>query len=112
MSETIEGGAVKFVDEVKAEVVKVAEEVKAEIAPEAKKAVVSISAEEKLYLSDCELEFLKAQGEIQRLTKITESKAAEYKSYVEGLLTKYGISKAEYLFDGVKREFQLIAKKA
>jgi hypothetical protein len=112
MSETIEGGAVKFVDEVKAEVVKVAEEVKAYVAPEAKKATVAIASEEKLFLSDCELEYLKATQEIQRLTKITEGKAAEYKSYVEGLLTKYGISKAEYLFDGVKREFQLIEKKA
>jgi uncharacterized protein YeeX (DUF496 family) len=105
--QVIEAGAVKFVDEVKAEVEKAVEAVK----PEVKKALVAISADEKLILAEAEVEYLKATMEIQRLTKITEAKAKEYQTAVDGFLTKYGLSKAEYLFDGVKKAFTLIEKK-
>jgi ABC-type sugar transport system ATPase subunit len=100
------------VEEVKQEVVKVAEEVKAEVVKVEKAATVSITADEKLVLADAELEYLKATGQIQQFQKTTEAKAKEYQAAVEGFLNKYGLSKLEYVFDGVKREFQLIAKKA
>jgi hypothetical protein len=98
--ETIEG-------EVVAEVKKAVEEVKAVVKP----ATVSISAEEKLLLADAELEYLKATQQIQQLQKTTEAKAKEYQENVEKFLVKYGLNKVEYLFDGVKREFQLVTKK-
>ena len=71
-----------------------------------KKAVVEISTEEKLFLSDAELEFMKANLEIQRLTKITEAKSKSYQEYVEKLFSKYLISKTEYVFDGAVRIFK------
>jgi hypothetical protein len=99
------------VEEVKAEAVKLAEEVKAVVVPEAKKAVVTITDSEKLILAEAEVEYLKASAEIQRLTKITESKAKEYQSAVDSMLKKYVLDKADYLFDGVKKAFTLIEKK-
>lgn len=84
-------------------------DVKAEVAkvePAVKKAVVEISTEEKLFLSDAELEFMKANLEIQRLTKITEAKSKAYMDYVEGLFKKYGLTKATHLFDGAVRAFK------
>jgi uncharacterized protein YeeX (DUF496 family) len=98
--ETIEGEVVAEVKKVVAEAEKVE-----------KAAVVKITADEKLILADTELEYLKTTTEIQRLTKITEAKAKEYQAAVEGYLVKYGLSKLEYVFDGVKREFQLLTKK-
>jgi len=98
--ETIEGEVVAEVKKVVAEAEKVE-----------KAAVVKITAEEKLILADTELEYLKTTTEIQRLTKITEAKAKEYQENVEKFLVKYGLNKVEYLFDGVRREFQLVTKK-
>lgn len=91
----VENKVEAVVAEVKAEVVKVEEAVKAKI--------VNIKAEEKLVLADLELEFLKAQTEIQRLSKIAEEKSKAYQAYVEGLYTTYGVTKAEYVFDGAVR---------
>jgi hypothetical protein len=98
--ETIEGEVVAEVKKVVAEAEKVE-----------KAAVVKITADEKLILADAELEYLKTTTEIQRLTKITEAKAKEYQENVEKFLVKYNLSKLDYLFDGVKREFQLVTKK-
>ncbi len=72
----------------------------------AKAAVVDIATEEKLFLREAELEYLKAQMEIQRLQKITESKSKEYQAYIEGLLKKYVISKTEYVFDATVNAFK------
>lgn len=91
----VENKVEAVVAEVKAEVVKVEEAVKAKI--------VNIKAEEKLVLADLELEFLKAQTEIQRLSKIAEEKSKAYQAYIEGLYTTYGVTKAEYVFDGAVR---------
>jgi hypothetical protein len=99
------------VEEVKAEAVKLAEEVKAVVVPEAKKAIVNLEAAEKLVLAEAEVEYLKATQEITRLSKITESKAKEYQTAVDGFLTKYGLSKLDYIFDGVKKAFTLVEKK-
>ena len=97
---TIEGEVVAEVKKVVAEVEKVE-----------KAAVVKITAEEKLVLAEAEIEYLKASAQIQQLTKTTEAKAKEYTAAVEGFLVKYGISKADYVFEGVKKEFQLVTKK-
>lgn len=98
--ETIEGEVVAEVKKVVAEAEKVE-----------KAAVVKITADEKLILADAELEYLKATQQIQQLQKTTEAKAKEYQENVEKFLVKYNLSKLDYLFDGVKREFQLVTKK-
>jgi hypothetical protein len=107
-----EAEVVKVAEEAKAEVVKVAEEVKAVVVPEVKKAIVAITAEEKLILAEAEVEFLKATMEIQRLSKITEAKGKEYQAAVDAMLVKYGLSKLDYLFDGIRKVFTPVAKKA
>ena len=83
-----------------------AKKVVADVKEEVKKATVEITADEKLFLSDAELEFMKAQVEIQRLSKITEAKSKAYQDYVEGLFKKYLISKTEFVFDGAVRLFK------
>lgn len=97
------------VKEVEAKVETVAAEVKKEaevVVAKVEAAVISITAEERLLLADAELEYLKATSEIQRLTKITEAKAKEYQSAVEGFVVKYGIDKAKYVFEGATRVFK------
>jgi transcription termination factor NusB len=108
---TIEGEVVAVAEKVAEEVKTVASEVVAEVKKVEKAAVVKITADEKLLLADAELEYLKATSQIQQLTKTTEAKSKEYQENVEKFLVKYGLSKLEYVFDGVKREFQLVAKK-
>jgi hypothetical protein len=96
--QAVESEALKIEGEVVAAEEKVVAEVKA--------AVVQVVAEEKLFLREAELEFLKAQVEIQRLTKIAEAKSEAYTKYVENLFVKYGLSKAEYVFDGAVNAFK------
>jgi hypothetical protein len=108
--QTIEGEVVATTEKVGEEVKTVAEAVVAEVKKVVKPATVSITADEKLILADTELEYLKATAQIQQLQKTTEAKAKEYQANVESFLVKYGL-KAEYVFDGVKREFQLLTKK-
>ncbi len=93
-----EAAAEAVVADVKAEVAKVEEKVKAE--------VVQIVADEKLVLREAELEYLKIQMELQRLTKLAEEKAKQYQTTVEGLFTKYLLSKTEYVFDGTINAFK------
>lgn len=100
------------VKNVEGEVKTVAEAAVAEVKAEVKKAeekpkaaVVQITTEEKLFLREAELEYLKAQMEIQRLSKITEAKSKDYQNYVEGLLKKYEL-KGEYIFDGSVNAFK------
>ena len=73
-----------------------------------KSAVVNIKAEEQLVLRNAELDFLKANMEIQRLSKITETKSKEYQTYVEGLFKTYGLDKGSYVFDGAVNAFKAI----
>lgn len=94
----VEGEAKSVAEAVVAEVAKVEEKVKA--------AVVQITADEKLFLREVELEFLKAQMEIQRLTKLAEEKSKSYTANIEQLFVKYGITKAEYVFDGTVNVFK------
>lgn len=93
-----------------AEVEKVAEEVKSAVETKVEEVVkaakVDITAEEKLFLREAELEYLKATMEIKRLTQITEEKSKSYTAYIESLLTKYGLTKAEYAFDAVVNAFK------
>jgi hypothetical protein len=79
--------------------------VKADV-DKAKAVLVEVATEEKLFLREAELEYVKAQAEIQRLTKITETKSKQYQDYVEGLFKKYALSKAEYVFDGAVNIFK------
>lgn len=112
----VEGEVKKVEAEVSTEVNKAETEVKTvaeAVVTEVKKAeekvkaaFVQITAEEKLYLRETELEFLKAQMEIQRLSKITEAKSEAYTKYVEQLFTKYVLTKAEYVFDGAVAQFK------
>ena len=84
--------------EVKKEVETVVEKVEA--------AVIEIKAEERLALRECELEYLKATIELQRLQKVMETKTKEYQSTVEGLVVKYTVDKAKYVFDGTINAFK------
>ncbi len=98
VAEAVVAEAQKVEGEVAAEVKKVEEKVKAE--------VVQVVADEKLFLREAELEYLKLQMEIQRLSKLAEDKSKSYTAYVEGLFTKYGLTKAEYVFDGAVNVFK------
>lgn len=93
---TVAGAVAAEAKKVEGEVAAVAEKVEEKI----KAALVQISTDEKLFLREAELEFLKAQMEIQRLQKIADAKSKAYTEFVESLFTKYGVSKAEYIFDG------------
>lgn len=111
--EKVEAAVESEVKTAASEVVKEAKEVVAEVKEEAAKieekvkaAVVDISTEEKLFLREAELEFLKAQMETQRLQKIIEAKSKEYQAFVESMLKKYGINKAEYVFDATVNAFK------
>jgi hypothetical protein len=101
--ETAIEGEVKTV-ETKAETV--AEAVVAKVEEVVKAALVNIVADEKLFLREAELEFLKAQMEIQRLSKIAEAKSKSYTDYIESLFVKYGLTKVEYVFDGAINAFK------
>lgn len=93
-----------------AEVVKVVEGEAKAVANDTKQEVnaafVNISTEEKLVLREAELEYVKAQMEIQRLTKITETKTKEYTTFIESLLKKYTLDKGKYVFDAVINAFK------
>jgi uncharacterized protein YqgV (UPF0045/DUF77 family) len=67
---------------------------------------VKIVAEESLFLREAELEFLKLQMEIQRLSKLAETKSKSYVDYVEQLFVKYGLTKLEYVFNGAVNTFK------
>lgn len=95
---TVAEAVVAETKETVAEVKKVEEKVKAEF--------VQVVADEKLFLREAELEYLKLQMEIQRLSKLAEDKSKSYTAYVEGLFTKYGLTKAEYVFDGAVNVFK------
>ena len=82
------------------------ETVAKEVVEKVKEALVSINAEEKLVLREAELDYLKAQMEIQRLSKITEAKSKEYQTYIEGLFKKYALDKATYMFDAAVNQFK------
>ena len=83
-----------------------AKQIEGEVVAEAKAALVQIAAEEKLVLRETELEFLKVQMELQRLSKLAEEKSKSYTAFVEGLYTRYGLNKAEYLFDAAVNQFK------
>ena len=93
-----------------AEVEKVVEEVKSAVETKVEEVVkaakVDITAEEKLFLREAELEYLKAQMEIQRLSKLAEAKSKSYTDYIESLFVKYSLTKAEYVFDGAVNAFK------
>jgi hypothetical protein len=65
-----------------------------------------LSAEEKLIIREIENEYLKAQIEINRLSQITQSAQKKFTDTVEGLVKKYGVSPAEWLFDNVSLQFK------
>lgn len=99
---TVAGEVEKETKQAVAEVKEVAPKVEEKV----KAAIVDIATEEKLFLREAELEYLKAQMEIQRLQKITETKSKEYQAYIQSLLNKYALSKAEYIFDATVNAFK------
>ena len=101
--ETVIEGEVKAVE---TKVETVAEAVVAKVEEKIKAALVNIVADEKLFLREAELEYLKAQMEIQRLSKLAEAKSKSYTDYIESLFVKYGLTKAEYVFDGAVNAFK------
>ena len=103
--ETVIEGEVKAV-ETKVETVAAA--VVAKVEEKVKAAIVEIKVEEQLFLRSAELEFLKIQMEIQRISKLAEAKSKAYTEYVEQLFVKYGVTKAEYVFDGAVNAFKTL----
>ena len=95
----VEGEVKSVAEAVVAEVKKV----EGEVVAKEKAAVIKLKAEEELFLADAELSFLKAQTEIQRLSKLAEEKSKAYTAYVDGLFKTYAVTKAEYVFDGAVR---------
>jgi len=108
--ETIVEGEVKAVEtkfeNVAAAVVADAKAVETKVEEVVKAALVNIVADEKLFLREAELEYLKAQMEIQRLSKLAEAKSKAYTDYIENLFVKYALTKAEYVFDGAVNAFK------
>jgi hypothetical protein len=109
---TVETEVKEVVSEVKAKVEKavtamIPEVVKGE-AP-AKKLVQELTAEEKLVIRDIELEYLKAQMQINQLSQTTQSAQKKFTSMIEDLSKKYLINPAEMMFDNVELKF--VAKK-
>ena len=101
--ETVIEGEVKAVE---TKVETVAEAVVAKVEEKIKAAIVEIKAEEQLVLRNLELDFLKLQMELQRLSKVAEAKSKSYTDYIESLFVKYGLTKAEYMFDGAVNAFK------
>lgn len=110
VEQTVVAEVEKVAGEVKAAAEAVVEKAEAVVEEKAvaveKAAKVDISTEEKLFLREAELEYLKATMDIQRLTKITEEKSKSYSAYIEGLLKKYALTKAEYAFDATVNAFK------
>jgi hypothetical protein len=113
MTETIE-------QEVKNAVEKVANEAKSleqSVVAEVKKAKVEVSTEESLFLRTTEATFLRAQvqirdkqRELENLAKEAETASKAYNTKVESLITKYGLDKAEYLWDNLENIFRATKK--
>jgi hypothetical protein len=101
MSETLVQKVEAEVKAVEAEVVKVVEAV----LPEVKKLTQEITDGEKLAIREIELEYVKAQAEIQRLSQITQGAQKKFTDIVEGLVKKYGVTPAEWVFDNLKLVF-------
>lgn len=102
VADEVVAGTKEVVADVKEEAKKIEDKVEEKV----KAAVVDITADEKLFLREAELEYLKAQMEIQRLQNITTAKSKEYQAFIEGLTKKYVVSKAEYVFDAVINAFK------
>lgn len=100
--ETVADAVAADAKAVEAKTVAVVEKVEAVV----KAALVNIVADEKLFLREAELEFLKIQVEIQRLSKAAEAKSKSYTDYVEQLFVKYALTKLEYVFDGAVNAFK------
>jgi hypothetical protein len=93
-------------EEAKQEVVKATEKVKTEVVKAVDKAVQELSADEKLSIREIENEYLKAQIEINRLSQITQNAQKKFTDTVEGLVKKYAVSPAEWIFDNVTLTFK------
>ena len=108
--ETVIEGEVKAVETkvetVAAAVVADAKAVETKVEEVVKAALVNIVADEKLFLREAELEYLKAQMEIQRLSKVAEEKSKSYTDYIKSLFVKYGLTTVEYVFDGAINAFK------
>jgi hypothetical protein len=64
-----------------------------------------ISTEEKLAIREIEVNYLKAQAEIQRLSQITQNAQKVFTDKVQELTKKYEIDQSKWVFDNVKLAF-------
>lgn len=94
------------VESVAEAVVAEVKKVEGEVVAKEKAAVVKLKAEESLVLRELELEYLKAQTQIQQLAKVTEEKSKAYQANVENLFKTYVLDKAEYTFDAAVNAFK------
>jgi hypothetical protein len=93
--------------EVKAVETAVVNEIK-KVEAAAERIIQELSAEEKLAIRELENKYLKAQMEVNRLTEIIKAVQTEYTKTTEGLVKKYAISPAEWVFDNAELLFKKV----
>ena len=82
-----------------------AQKIEAAVVKFAEGARIEISTEEKLFGAKLENEFLRANMEIQRLTKIVENAQKQFPQFIEGLVKKYAINPATHQFHNIEQVF-------
>lgn len=96
-----------LVEKIEAEVKKV--EAKVETFSTA--ARVDLLAEDKLFLREIEVEYLRAKNEIARLEQVIKNAEARFAPTVQGMAKKYLVNPATHAFDNLELAFKAIEKK-
>jgi hypothetical protein len=82
------------VQKIEAAVVKFTEEVR-----------VALTADEKFFITKVENDYLKAQLEIHKATKVVENTQKQYTQLLEGLVKKYAINPLTHQFNNIELAF-------
>lgn len=72
---------------------------------------VDLDAADKLFLREIEVEYLRAQNEITRLSQIVKNAEARFAPSVQGLAKKYKVNPATHVFQNLELAFVVIEKK-
>lgn len=96
---------------VEAKVEAEAKVVEAKVETFATAARVDLSVEEKLFVREIEVEFLRAKTEIAKLEQIMKNAEARFAPTVQQLAKKYLINPATHTFDNLSLAFVAIEKK-
>ena len=96
---------------VEAKVEAEAKVVEAKVETFATAARVDLVAEDKLFVREIEIEFLRAKNEISRLEQVVKNAEARFAPTVQQLAKKYLINPATHTFDNLSLAFVAIEKK-